>query len=101
MYQLSHLLTDQKSNLATQLEMTLFGRSGKRQIHSKEIFGRKNFHVLRLLWYKKMTSDRVLVALSRNRPPSHFLYTLKLCQNFPVKEGYFRKEVYILVKNLD
>jgi hypothetical protein len=28
MYQLSHLLTDQKSNLSTQLEMSLFGRSG-------------------------------------------------------------------------
>lgn len=27
MYQLSHLLTDQKSNLSTQLEMSLFGRS--------------------------------------------------------------------------
>ena len=39
MYQLSHLLTDQKSNLATQLEMTLFGRSGKRWIYYKNVFG--------------------------------------------------------------
>ena len=29
MYQLSHLLTDQKSNLSSQLEMSLFGRSGE------------------------------------------------------------------------